>query len=340
VKFEGLLGYFLERVFSAFDSNMISTDDYDQTARPGWNRFNELRVQVIAYRRKLDKFVIFTLILFVEIYLHFLWKKLNRMVTQFLQSKKIESTNPDLFDTEKDKLSRQKMKKTGLRIRSLDNISFVVTLLSVLDIMFYSGHQLIHQRPSTIFGSGNFDWTLSYLWSLSLLFFIIYLFIRNMRRVVSLSNVELNEHMDLHNILSGNSGMVSRIRKADSGKKLDIFELEGDGEEEKEPEILKEDRIKKRRKIKSSRNKNFVKINSITVGGKHFLDKQMRKSSTHTIESKSKGQKKKLKKQGKRSGVKKSQNSKKYKKIIQKHENKGEKTKSPSQLTKNKNTKK
>jgi hypothetical protein len=39
VRFDGLLGYFLEKIFQAFDSNIISKDDYVQTAKPAWNKF-------------------------------------------------------------------------------------------------------------------------------------------------------------------------------------------------------------------------------------------------------------------------------------------------------------
>lgn len=75
VNFEdGLLGYFLKKVFSAFDSNLIHVDDYTTTAKPGHNKFSELKVQVIAYRRKTDKFAIFTLNIFVELVLYFRWK--------------------------------------------------------------------------------------------------------------------------------------------------------------------------------------------------------------------------------------------------------------------------
>lgn len=70
----GLLGYFLEKVFSAFEENFIKTDDYITTARIGHNKMYERKVQVIAYRRKVDKFIIFTLNIFVELILIYRWK--------------------------------------------------------------------------------------------------------------------------------------------------------------------------------------------------------------------------------------------------------------------------
>lgn len=39
VKFDGLIGYFLEKVFKAFDSNIVSKDDYVLTAKPTFNKF-------------------------------------------------------------------------------------------------------------------------------------------------------------------------------------------------------------------------------------------------------------------------------------------------------------
>lgn len=200
----GLLGYFLEKVYSAFDSNMVKTNDYIHTARPGDNKFKELKVQVIAYRRKVDKFIIFTLNIIVELALYWKWKQLDKAIEKYQQTKAVLT----IQSTKALKVHKVKITKLGLRIRTLDYISFVVTIVCMLDILFYSCHQLLHQRSKIIL-KGFHEYTVTYFWSLGLVIVCLYLFIRAITRVLSLTNRELQNHVKLHNVTNNKEQKVS-----------------------------------------------------------------------------------------------------------------------------------
>jgi predicted tellurium resistance membrane protein TerC len=95
---------------------------------------------VIAYRRKLDKFVIFTLTVVLEALILFKWKNLKPTVDQIKEMKRLKTENDPNFSKNKLNILKARLKKNGLKIRRLDNMSFVITLICALDVVFYSLH--------------------------------------------------------------------------------------------------------------------------------------------------------------------------------------------------------
>lgn len=75
VKLDNLLGIFMDAIYKAFNVNLIDVDDYELTAKYSNNQFLLQRVQVFAYRKKIDK-LIFGTICFILDFILFSIKKL------------------------------------------------------------------------------------------------------------------------------------------------------------------------------------------------------------------------------------------------------------------------
>jgi hypothetical protein len=119
-------------------------DDYDQ--------FYKKKVTPLAYKRKIDKMIQCTISWLLCIVCHLLLKK------------KINS------DT---KLER--VEKVGNLWRKLNKLSVSFALMTAVDIIFYCGHQLVHQRPSSLFT--NWGYFFSYLWSVVTFSYTVYVIV-------------------------------------------------------------------------------------------------------------------------------------------------------------------
>jgi hypothetical protein len=97
-------------------------------------------VSAQVFRLKLDKFILLTIAVAMQ------WL-LNAILKEMGKTK-----------------SHARVKKLGLKARKIDKFQFLITMITGLDIFFYSFHQLLHQKRSSLSGF-NLN-SISYAWSL------------------------------------------------------------------------------------------------------------------------------------------------------------------------------
>ena len=142
VTIKSSFGEFIEYIGELFDIGLIQRDDYHLASVSNYNSFERFRLSVISYRTKTDKFIIF-------------WVAVGmRIVMGYLMS-----TLKDIGETE-----FLKMEKRGRIIKRMVKISSGMLMMSLPDILFVTGHQILHQKPSTKFYTA--EYILSYFVSL------------------------------------------------------------------------------------------------------------------------------------------------------------------------------
>ena len=193
VNLDGLLGRFMKAVYEAFQFNFIEKDDFHETTNMGENKLSQQRIQAIAYRRKLDKYLIYSLCVVFDMLIHFAPKFITK--------------NPKKF---------KRVEIVCKTLEVLDRVRFGFTLLSIIDVMFYAGHQLLHQRGSSL-RQGS-EYLGSYLWSLVLFSHSVYSILVFIRRFYSFSVAEL-EKPDSNGSDKGSSeGGLNREKMQDSSR--------------------------------------------------------------------------------------------------------------------------
>jgi hypothetical protein len=118
VHLDNLLGTFMKAIYEAFKVNLIDVDDYERTAKYSQNQFLYQRVQVIAFRKKVDKLGMATAGLIFDLIL--LGVKSN------LRSNK--------------KYSPKQWVKLGNKYQLIDRLRFTLLTLGIVDIFFYVLH--------------------------------------------------------------------------------------------------------------------------------------------------------------------------------------------------------
>ena len=142
VTIKNSFGEFIEYIGDLFGVGLIRRDDYHLASVSQSNRFGMFEFSVIAYRTKTDKFFIFWVAVSMRILVGYLTSTLkNIRETEFL-----------------------KMEKRGRIIKRMVKISSGMLMMSLLDILFVTGHQILHQKTSTKFYTA--EYLLSYFVSL------------------------------------------------------------------------------------------------------------------------------------------------------------------------------
>ena len=135
-------GEFIEYIGELFKVGIIDRDDFHLASVHKNNSFERLELFVIAYRTKTDRFIMFCAAVVMRI-----------VIGCFMNSLK------DIGETE-----FLKMEKRGRLIKRLIKTSSGILMMTLLDILFVTGHQLLHQKISTIFSRA--EYIVSYIVSL------------------------------------------------------------------------------------------------------------------------------------------------------------------------------
>ena len=122
-------GDFIRYIGGLFQVRFIQRNDYHRASVPKFNRFWEMNYSVIAYRNKPDAFLLFFAGIIIEIFASVLTRSIL-----------------DLKNTE-----YLKIEKRGLLVKNLKKIASGLHLMTVSDIFFTSGHQILHQNISKLF---------------------------------------------------------------------------------------------------------------------------------------------------------------------------------------------
>ena len=147
VELGSILGGFMEMVYEAFKSNLVEKDDFEQVAKIGHNQLFKQEVPVIAYRKKLDKMVMMSVCAILSVF-----SLILRLTVSSASSPK-------------------KVIFVGKTMYLVDRVQVGLTLMSMVDVLFYCGHQVLHQRPDAI--TVNKEYFSTFLWSFGLLIYSI-----------------------------------------------------------------------------------------------------------------------------------------------------------------------
>ena len=129
VDIKNSFGDFIRFIGDLFKVGLIQSDDYHIASVPKYNKFEKLDYSVISYRNKPDKI----LFLFAGIILN--------IVAMFITKSIKGLKNTDYF----------KIEKKGLLIKKLKKIASGLHLMTVADVFFVTGHQILHQDMSNLF---------------------------------------------------------------------------------------------------------------------------------------------------------------------------------------------
>lgn len=154
IDLSGTLGKFLDIISSLFSTNFFGKDDYQQSTNPSKNKFYDTKTSAISYRNKIDKYVLLTLAMLIDMAVY---------LFNFLKPLK-----PHTFTSlKKDKQYLLNLEKR-LRVQDkLHKLVLAILLMTSIDIFFYGGHQLIHQRLDTMLNS--IEYSASFVWNCLLL---------------------------------------------------------------------------------------------------------------------------------------------------------------------------
>lgn len=138
IKLTNKTGTLLKIFNDLFSADLIESQDYFKVTKTSKNEFQRGDVTVIVYRRKVDKIVVMILSLVLLLLKNYYLKKLKN----------------------KTGVTFKKAEKMAKRIIKLQNLAWVLFVSSVVDVIFYCGHQLIHQRYKTFIASFEYSFTL------------------------------------------------------------------------------------------------------------------------------------------------------------------------------------
>ena len=142
VKIKNSFGDFIEHIGKLFEVNSVYTDDYHLAAVSKYNRFERADYSVIAYRMKPDSIIIFSITLILEMVISCLAHSLTKV----------------------EKSDFLGMEKKGKLIRNLKNVSSGMSMMVMVDVLFLTSHQILHQKVSNLLIKA--EYLLTYLLSL------------------------------------------------------------------------------------------------------------------------------------------------------------------------------
>ena len=146
VRIENSFGDFIHFIGQLFQVNFIQRDDYHTVSIVKYNKFETGKLSVIAYRKKPDKLILFSAAIILN------------MVAKSMSHKIRDMEDHDFIGVE----------KKGKLVKKLNKVSSGILMMTILDTMFVTGHQLIHQKTSTLMTSA--EYLLSYCLSFIMFF--------------------------------------------------------------------------------------------------------------------------------------------------------------------------
>lgn len=174
VKLDNILGVFMNSIYEAFKVNIIDIDDYERTAKYNHDEFLHQRVQVIAYRKKIDKLVMGTIGLIFDLVL---------LSLQRIFFKRPKSN------------SARKWVRIAKVYQLVDRVRLALLTLFVVDVVFYCLHQVLHQKISTVAFAFNED-SVSFFWSMILIVYSMSAFIGAGMKLNSIDQSRLDDYYD------------------------------------------------------------------------------------------------------------------------------------------------
>ena len=150
VKIKNSFGDFIEFVGMLFGVNSVYSADYHLAAISKSSKFERADYSTIAYRMKPDKIVMFLIMVILEITIACIINSLKNI----------------------DKSDFLKMEKRGKLIRRLNKISSGMFMMVVIDVVFVTGHQILHQKISNLLTKA--EYLLTYILSLIIFFWSIW----------------------------------------------------------------------------------------------------------------------------------------------------------------------
>lgn len=177
VQYENLLGDFMNAIYKDFQTKLIQTDDYEETSILKYNQFYRLREQVMIYRRKLDKLLLGVLCLVLETLIYCQRKSLKN-------AKNVKMT-----------------KKRTEKIEKLSKFKSSLIILSTIDIIFYCGHQILHQDLVGTYS--NFEYCLFYILSLALFEYFSVGYVQHHKQLQDLDKNNLIKFHELEKKVQG-----------------------------------------------------------------------------------------------------------------------------------------
>ena len=157
VKIKNSFGDFIEFIGRLFEVKFINKEDYHEASIIKQNKFKTANFSVIAYRTKPDKIILYIVVLFLQI------------IIACLASGLKTTKKTDFMGIE----------KRGKLIRRLNKISSGMFMMVVIDVLFVTGHQILHQNISKLLTKAEYFVT----YILSLIMFLCCIW-----RVCSITN--------------------------------------------------------------------------------------------------------------------------------------------------------
>ena len=121
VRIENSFGDFIHFIGELFEFNFIQRDDYHTASIVKYNKFETGKLSVIAYRKKPDQLILFSIAIILNLVASSMCRKIRQM------------NDNDFIGIE----------KKGNLVKKLKKVSSGIMMMTILDILFVTGHQLI-----------------------------------------------------------------------------------------------------------------------------------------------------------------------------------------------------